>query len=366
MKKDMLDIFNQFTNNCNGKLNLYDFINFYNAVDFPVEMKAEYVDDNFDFLLDSFALLYFSDFLDFIFLDTSLDYLIIKKKDSIIEKLCSGNTKEKYFSYFEDFILLKYFSFLSKSSYSLELVIESLRELFKYNMNFVKLYILDNNLLGFKCSSLKYFKNLIQDYSNENLALVIENMVIDDYIKSFSFGNSNFDINTIDAVYKDFFITIVKELLEETNTNFVDIKKKLKGSYSNVYKIGDKILKIGIPRQMFQIPNNKYIIQPLFRLELKSNKGVFACVEVMEEVDVFGINDDDLDKLSKIFDKHNLVCSDLSHRNIGRLKKDNCCYLNNEKFMPNGPFNGFDNEKVKILKKDNLVLIDTDYVKKKK
>ena len=254
MKKDMLDIFNQFTNNCNGKLNLYDFINFYNAVDFPVEMKAEYVDDNFDFLLDSFALLYFSDFLDFIFLDTSLDYLIIKKKDSIIEKLCSGNTKEKYFSYFEDFILLKYFSFLSKSSYSLELVIESLRELFKYNMNFVKLYILDNNLLGFKCSSLKYFKNLIQDYSNENLALVIENMVIDDYIKSFSFGNSNFDINTIDAVYKDFFITIVKELLEETNTNFVDIKKKLKGSYSNVYKIGDKILKIGIPRQMFQIP----------------------------------------------------------------------------------------------------------------
>ena len=59
----------------------------------------------------------------------------------------------------------------------------------------------------------------------------------------------------------------------------------MSGAFSNVLRIGDTIVKVGIPRKTFNIPNDKRILQPYLRNDLSEKFGINAVIEVCDRVD---------------------------------------------------------------------------------
>lgn len=87
----------------------------------------------------------------------------------------------------------------------------------------------------------------------------------------------------------DYSVTLsimIDELLESEGVSYIDIVKIGGGSYSSVYKIGNKVLKVGGERGTYNIPNHRRILQPLTRTNFIDEKNglVIGCVEISDRV----------------------------------------------------------------------------------
>ena len=169
--------------------------------------------------------------------------------------------------------------------------------------------------------------------------------------------------------YKLTLSVMIDELLESEKCRYIDIDYLSRGSYSNVYQIGGKVIKIGEPRQTYSIPNHRRILQPLTRTNFineKNRNQPFACIEISDKVDPLLPEDMKEEKLYEIFKdlrEDGTICTDLRFANIGRLNKNNVPSLNGEEMdvAPNSV--GFTNDKdKKELSVGDLVIIDTDYI----
>ena len=148
---------------------------------------------------------------------------------------------------------------------------------------------------------------------------------------------------------------IVDRILEKENCKITDVKILMSGRYSNVLSIGDYVIKVGIPRKTFNMPNHERILQPYLRRELRDDNGVGATIEVCDRVDTnISLSEDEIYEIYRDMREKGIICGDLKYDNIGRLLKDNT--------PRNNPRNGMMGNVSETLKEGEYVLIDTDFV----
>lgn len=172
---------------------------------------------------------------------------------------------------------------------------------------------------------------------------------------------------------------IIYELRREQNARMVDIEKIGRGGYSKVYQIGEKVLKIGKPRETYKIPNHPRILQPLTRTNLideRDNNKIFGCIEVSDRVDrlceskeqeqELKDNEEAVEKLYQIYKElrdDGIVWTDVRFANVGKLRKRNVPKLDGEEMDVDPEAVGMDKSvKGKVLEVGEWVIIDTDYI----
>ena len=164
---------------------------------------------------------------------------------------------------------------------------------------------------------------------------------------------------------------IIEELLAEQKVRMIDIKRIGKGSYSRVYEIGQKALKIGKTRETYEIPNHPRILQPLTRTNLldeRDNNKAFACIEISDRVDKLKKEDLQVEKLYQLYKElrdDGIIWTDVRFSNVGKLRKENQPTLNGEEMDVDPQAVGMDKKvKGKTLKAGDWVIIDTDFIYK--
>jgi len=178
------------------------------------------------------------------------------------------------------------------------------------------------------------------------------------------------DLDNKEGLIDDYKLTLsvmIDELLESEKCRYIDIDYLSRGSYSNVYQIGNKVIKVGGPRQTYSMPNHCRILQPLTRTNfIDENNKPFACVEISDKADPLLKEDITEEKLYEIYKdlrEDGVIWTDIRFANIGRLNKNNVPNLNGEQVdvAPNSV--GFTNDKdKKELSVGDLVIIDTDFI----
>lgn len=167
---------------------------------------------------------------------------------------------------------------------------------------------------------------------------------------------------------------LIEEILESEDANYTDIDYIGSGTYSDVYKIKNKVIKISGARETYKIPNHRRILQPLLRIGLideENNKNI-GYIEITDRVETLIQRERNVNKLYELYKElrdNGIIWTDVRFDNVGKLKKDNIPNLNGEKMYVNPNSVGFLNEleeKSETLKKGDWVIIDTDFIYKDK
>lgn len=170
--------------------------------------------------------------------------------------------------------------------------------------------------------------------------------------------------------YKLTLAIMIDELLESENCRYIDINYLNRGTYSDVYQVGNKVIKIGGPRETYAMPNHRRILQPLIRTNLideKTENIPFACIEISDKVEPLLEEDMDEDKMYEIFKElreSGIICTDFRVPNMGRTNKKNVPSLNGEQMnvAPNSVGFTTDEPVDNVLDSGEIVIIDTDYI----
>ena len=163
-----------------------------------------------------------------------------------------------------------------------------------------------------------------------------------------------------DPALEDVIRLLILDIMRNEKVNFSDITFS-EGGYSNVFFIGDKVVKIG-NRETKRFPNNPYIVAPLLRKELKSN-GRSCFIEVTERVDTSTpANKEELYQLYKKLRDLGLIWTDIKNQNVGRLRKENIIHWN-ENLNPSLEVLTFSSERGNsTLKAGDFVILDADFI----
>ena len=228
-------------------------------------------------------------------------------------------------------------------------------------MNNIDYFLINNHkLLEFKKILVSFdyklkYNEEINDYIDTNPDLIIREIAI---------FNDTISVDVIEKEkYTSFLKQLIEEILQNEKLNYHDIEYLDSGYYSKVYKIGDKVLKIGNERKKFNIPFNKRFLKPLYRQNISSldGKKTLFCIEITECVDTNDITDDDVYKVYKELRDEGLIWTDCKRSNLGRLKKDNKIYFDGITSVSKNS-TGYLDDNDEILKKGELVIIDNDYI----
>ena len=206
------------------------------------------------------------------------------------------------------------------------------------------------------------------EYVNNNFDKLVESMY-------FSLNNiSKEDARRLESnPDREAIIDIIKMVFEEVckneDVNFSDIKRIGRGGFTDVYQVGEKVIKIGHGRGNKVFPNNPYIIAPLMRKEFAFKNGKRyegAFVEVTERVDILDDKDVSEEELYALYSRMReigLEWMDIEARNVGLLRRDNSIYWN-EVLEPSDEALGLA-PRVGAgvhLKKGDLVILDADFI----
>lgn len=232
----------------------------------------------------------------------------------------------------------------------------------------------------------EFLDDLIQnneiDYIRNNLDLIIDSSNIDDLtglLKKLKSTNkeelkkvhpnivrkltgkkgNNLDNNLVQAL-----TMIFEEIAQNEMADVSDVEYIGKGDHSNVYKLGNKVIKLGERRLTNKIPYNRRILQPLLRRKIK-NKDLYIEISEYVESDI-SITDEDAYLIYKELRNDGIIWLDAKRENLGRLKKDNVIHLKEPLYVKKESV-GYIEETIKEeepLHKGDLVIIDTDYLYK--
>lgn len=173
-----------------------------------------------------------------------------------------------------------------------------------------------------------------------------------------------------------FFSHLITELEEYAKKQGLDSSLSIinKGTTSIVYKIGDKIVKIGKPRRQPMLPYCEYLLQPIINRVFEFD-GYPIHIEVTEEVmvcknDAVNLNIDDETfqsiaiELRKQLMEIGLKADDMHSGNVGILLKDNKIHYGDERPEIGDDFSTsiVNNNNLRIKKKGECVLIDLDLI----
>ena len=156
---------------------------------------------------------------------------------------------------------------------------------------------------------------------------------------------------------------LVKEIKEHEKIKDIDIKKIKGGAYSEVLKIGTKVLKIGKSRATYQIPYDKRILQPIIRVDLSKLSSLSFTLEVSEYINPnVQLTEEEEYQFYKELRERGIIFADMKSSNLGILTKENTIHWRPAtnldlitKGITNEPINP-------PLSKGELVILDTDYL----
>lgn len=341
-----------------NRLNVIDYLFDYLNGEEEENVKVNVIDFMFDEILELFSSEELGNFLKIIYnFDFTRNMVVNKSKDIMVEIIVSGKLNSEAMQN----TLCTYLVILKKCCKNIYEVLEIIEPFITKICKTIQLNVLNFNLSNYSDSDKDILKSYIDCCFNKNKNEFIYNMVLATLVSRSECGTYNY-CKDIDEVYVDFFERLVVGLMKNENVNYSDIELLNRGYFCDVYKIGEKVLKIGINKVNTTIPNSKYIIQPLIRFDLK-NKDMenFLYVEVNELADQKClITEDDVYELYCKLRSEGIKWLDPKVDNIGRLIKKNSNFLNNEEILINQETNGFLSNNSEILGSGELVLIDID------
>ncbi len=154
---------------------------------------------------------------------------------------------------------------------------------------------------------------------------------------------------------------ILDEVLHVQNLTINDIKYLKAGSYSDVYQIGDFVLKVGSKRNKLEIPSHKNVLRPIFRRYLSE---IDMMVEIVPKVLMIDKSDwKACQTLFYLFYEDGNIMDDIHPQNIGRYRSVKDKYFK-DLYISNGSI-GFLGENYEEPKEGEYVLIDSDYLEYK-
>lgn len=308
-----------------------------------------------------------------------------------------NNTDTEFLAFKILDIFNKSISKSTKSKEKLDMIREKnekyVARIFANNLkNDKKKYSIDDIKILLACNTNKNY--LIKKVAEKNKNKMKKSMSKEAYIEFARWYKNilEIELNTrLEEIVKDIkdentkwvVIKIIKDLLVKNNLSAKDIKKLKAGNYSEVYEIGDKVIKVGESREVYEVPNHSRILQPIIRrefpyfLERSKNKNVRSvCVEVQNKVDTNwyeGLTEKQIDeaiyKIYKELRADGIIWLDPKKENIGRLLKENTTHYydrDGREIQPEDKSIGFYGKKGKrILQKGDLVILDTDFLVKK-
>lgn len=170
---------------------------------------------------------------------------------------------------------------------------------------------------------------------------------------------NNLDNNMMQAL-----TMIFEEIAQNEMVDVSDVEYIGKGEYSNVYKLGNKVIKLGGRRLTNKIPYHRRILQPLLRRKIK-NRDLYIEISEYVESDT-SITDEDAYLIYKELRNDGIIWIDAKRENLGRLKKDNVIHFKEPLYVKKESV-GYIEETIKEeepLHKGDLVIIDTDFLYK--
>lgn len=172
---------------------------------------------------------------------------------------------------------------------------------------------------------------------------------------------------------------VILELMERQNLDISEVKFLDSGAYSNVFKVGEFVVKLGFSRENRGVPYSKHIIRPLIAFKLMMG----AYLEVQNLVDAKwyeGLSDEEIEE--ELFNlyvklrKDGIIWKDIKKENVGRLLKRNSSnfeidYIDKDGNQDSYEMNVSDDrldvrerreDENEILPAGELVIIDRDYL----
>lgn len=228
----------------------------------------------------------------------------------------------------------------------------------KFINNYENIFVLKKNM-----GIIPEIEDRVNSYIDSNFRDILVSIYLDDE----EVNNLLDDENKIRdrKLLIDFLYIVFEEVCRNENVSFSQISYVGGGSYSDVYGVGNKIIKLGKEREKFNFHNNPYIVAPLLRKRVPLGNALdeYIYIEVQERVQkVEKVSTEELYQLYKKIRNIGLVWLDIKASNVGRLLKDNDVYWNSE-LLPTDTALSLDeyrgNEK---LKAGDLVVIDSDFI----
>lgn len=317
-------------------------------------LDIHFIANNFDYLIMHVNENNFARLLNYVSLEENLSKIIFKNFSFFMRRFKIGDISNKYQKIFFDTItfLPGYRINLSKN---MKNVIESISP--------TVLFDLASSL---KKVSPKY-SNKINEIINSNQDRICKDILIRCLSKK-----DNQAIITLKDL-NDYSLTLqilFRELLQSECKQFCDVEMIGEGGYSQTFKVGSKVIKVGAPRKTYNIPNHRRILQPLARVNLTNQYQKFiGTIEVTDEVDtsreaLSKITKEDLYRIYKELRDDGIIWTDPKINNLGILKRDNIQTLNGNTFYADSRSLGFINDLkgITTLKKGDIVIVDTDYL----
>lgn len=209
-------------------------------------------------------------------------------------------------------------------------------------------------------------KNINLDYTTDLLHNVFKNKEI--VSKSRDLASNKDDIkDTIilkEEAFNEVFNMMVNEICETEKIKVEDVEFLSKGSYSAVYKIGTKVIKVGSDRSVKVFPNNPYILKPILRKEflIGSDNNFSVFIEVVDFVNTKDVTSEDLYQVYKNLRSVDLVWTDIKKENVGILLRDNTTHWKKEINTESTSLGLEDYRGSELLKSGQPVLIDSDFI----
>lgn len=171
----------------------------------------------------------------------------------------------------------------------------------------------------------------------------------------------NSDKNKIKLV-KEIFFMIVEEIAQNENEQISNLKFINYGHLSDIYSLGNKIIKVGDKRFTPRFPNNPYIIKPLLRREFSIDEKHCITIEICERCKTNCCTKEDVYYIYKSLRQLGLVWTDPALSNIGKLTKNNCIHWH-KKLNPSNKALMLDNYRGNVeLKAGDLIICDADCI----
>lgn len=219
--------------------------------------------------------------------------------------------------------------------------------------NFVKNFSELINYIDLFKDDEKIYKK-ISDSINNHEYMFLENILV----YSLTLNSKEIEEERIMPYFK----RIVDEVLDYEGIKCSDIRLIGEGGSSCVYKIGNKVLKLGRNRLGFKIDNNKRFLRPLLRENIKSLKdGTLFFIEITEKVKTENITYEDVYQIYKELRDEGLVWVDCYSQNLGRLEKSNKIYFG-EQINPVSSAINYNTESFDELEKRELVILDNELI----
>ena len=319
----------------------------------------------------------------FNFLIQNKDYILDKfSKDKIIELYTKAQGNKEFLNIIEEYVLKNIDKVLKIDIYDIIYLLTKIdkdTKLYNIIINHLKNNV--DNIINNQKESIDLFeiksmyeafeelKPTIKEYFNSHKEMIIERMYKNTTILFVCYEDNQSEYKKERKTVKEILKLIINELCEKEKVEFGDIVKLGEGSYSKVYQIGDKVIKLGIERNTREIPENPYIVKPLLRRNFSvdgKEYGEQLFIEVTERVKPLSfIYDPDKIKeiLYELYSKQRdigIEWVDIRIENVGILLKDNIIHWPDELKPECKQLGLIPNKTDIVLKAGEYVVLDGD------